>query len=99
MDTEYDCKRFHISIAPRLILQLHRDQGKPFKFLLEGIGEDVDEIDIEIQLLQDIKAGKVYTIGDCDNRNERGACMGHESKKTPERSPDDEPMGCEEDKK
>jgi len=73
---------YHMSIYPAVILRLSREQHKPLSSFFTALQKD-DEIhdpsslDLEIQLLMDQRDGKIYTIGECDNKDKRGACMGH----------------------
>jgi hypothetical protein len=78
-----ETRRYHISIHPKMILMLHRERGEPFRKLIEGLEDNITDLDIEIQLLQDLRDGRVYTIGECDNKDERGACQGHPPRQTP----------------
>jgi hypothetical protein len=73
---------YHMSIYPAMILMLSREQHKPLSFFFTGLqkddeGHDPSSLDLEIQLLQDQRDGKIYTIGECNNMDKRGACMGH----------------------
>jgi len=72
-------RTLHLSVTPMFIMNvLHREMRRPYRELLLGLDPEITDYDIEIQLLTDAKAGKVYTIGGCDHQDERGRCLGHE---------------------
>jgi len=70
-------KRIHLGCAPRYLLML-RHQGMSWDDILEGgrpDGETDEEIEAQVQA--DHEAGKTYLFGDCNNRDEKGKCLGH----------------------